>query len=153
MMMMIIMTMRRGISRRIMMLMAMMVGMMMRRRIMMKRMIKMMMAITKVILCRALTLSLGRKELADCVQCTPGMYCTPTGLSAPAGDCPGGYYCPLGTGPADSYPCPIGFYRNNSANEAFEVRAAGSGQIWAQNSRRHIGKLYMINMIDIFEKS
>ncbi|RUS80928.1 hypothetical protein EGW08_011309, partial [Elysia chlorotica] len=61
----------------------------------------------------------GRQELADCVQCTPGMYCTPTGLSAPAGDCPGGYYCPLGTGPADSYPCPIGFYRNNSANEAF----------------------------------
>ena len=70
--------------------------------------------------------SSGRQELADCVQCTPGMYCTPTGLSAPAGDCPGGYYCPLGTGPADSYPCPIGFYRNNSANEAFEVRYINS---------------------------
>ena len=63
---------------------------------------------------------IGRKVLADCVDCTPGKYCYPDGLSAPAGDCPGGYYCPLGTPEADTYPCPIGFYRNGSAKESFQ---------------------------------
>ena len=62
----------------------------------------------------------GRKELADCVQCTPGWYCDVTGLSAPVDECPGGYYCPEGTGANISFPCPIGFYRNSSAKESFQ---------------------------------
>lgn len=62
----------------------------------------------------------GRMRVSDCVQCTPGKYCYPSGLSQPAGDCPGGYYCPLGTAESNSFPCPIGFYRNGSAKESFE---------------------------------
>ena len=62
----------------------------------------------------------GLTQVSECQQCTAGMYCVPEGLTAPAGDCPGGYYCPLGTGPPESYPCPIGFYRNGSAKESFQ---------------------------------
>lgn len=62
----------------------------------------------------------GLKQVSECQQCTPGMYCIPEGLSSPAGDCPGGYYCPLGTAAPESFPCPIGFYRNGSAKESFQ---------------------------------
>ena len=62
----------------------------------------------------------GRKQVSDCVYCTPGQYCDIEGLNTTAGDCPGGYYCPLGTGDSNSYPCPIGFYRNGSARESFQ---------------------------------
>ena len=48
------------------------------------------------------------------------MYCIPEGLTTPAGPCPGGYYCPLGTGSPYSFPCPVGFYRNGSARESFQ---------------------------------
>ena len=35
-----------------------------------------------------------------------------------AGDCPGGYYCPEGTGDQYVNPCPAGFYLNASAGES-----------------------------------
>lgn len=62
----------------------------------------------------------GMKQVSDCQKCPPGQYCIPEGLSEPAGDCPGGYYCPLGTGDPESFPCPIGFYRNSSSKESFQ---------------------------------
>ena len=62
----------------------------------------------------------GLQQLSECQKCTAGMFCVPEGLAAPAGPCPGGYYCPKGTGEPTSFPCPVGFYRNGSARESFQ---------------------------------
>ena len=62
----------------------------------------------------------GLKQLSECQPCTAGYYCIPEGLPTPADECPGGYYCPLGTGGPYTFPCPIGFYRNSSAKESFQ---------------------------------
>ena len=48
-----------------------------------------------------------------------GWYCDEEGLNATVDVCPGGHYCPLGTGPSTSYPCPIGFFRYGAARESF----------------------------------
>lgn len=61
----------------------------------------------------------GLQQVSECESCTAGYYCDTEGLTAPAGECPGGYYCPRGTGDQFTFPCPIGFYRNGSAREAF----------------------------------
>ena len=63
---------------------------------------------------------LGLMQVSECQDCTPGEYCVPEGLEDSAGPCPGGYYCPLGTGDPYSYGCPVGFYRNSSARESFQ---------------------------------
>ena len=62
----------------------------------------------------------GLKQVSECQACTPGYYCVPEGLETPAGDCPGGHYCPLGTAEPTTYPCPVGFYRNQSAAYSFQ---------------------------------
>ncbi|KAJ8035012.1 hypothetical protein HOLleu_22086 [Holothuria leucospilota] len=61
---------------------------------------------------------IGLVQQSQCQSCPPGQYCSPPGLSAPAGDCPGGHYCPEGTGDAYENPCPVGFYLNASAGES-----------------------------------
>ncbi|EDV25654.1 uncharacterized protein TRIADDRAFT_55968 [Trichoplax adhaerens] len=54
----------------------------------------------------------GRKALSDCVTCPPGKYCSPPGLSQPAGDCSRGHYCPAASWVPTQIPCPRGFYLN-----------------------------------------
>ncbi|XP_077985306.1 uncharacterized protein LOC144439946 [Glandiceps talaboti] len=51
-------------------------------------------------------------ELANCLSCTPGMYCEGEHLSEPTGPCDPGYYCPAGqsTKTPTLYECPQGFY-------------------------------------------
>eukprot|EP01012_Entosiphon_sulcatum_P020572 TRINITY_DN2549_c0_g1_i18.p1 TRINITY_DN2549_c0_g1~~TRINITY_DN2549_c0_g1_i18.p1 ORF type:complete len:7257 (+),score=712.60 TRINITY_DN2549_c0_g1_i18:702-21773(+) len=44
---------------------------------------------------------------SSCLQCTAGRYCPDFGLSSPAGTCPAGYYCPLGTIIPELI-CPVG---------------------------------------------
>ncbi|KAL0230075.1 hypothetical protein PCE1_003639 [Barthelona sp. PCE] len=54
----------------------------------------------------------------SCVECTPGMYCENTGLTAPDGNCTAGFYCvqgavtaePSGVDNSTGAPCPVGFY-------------------------------------------
>ena len=48
-----------------------------------------------------------------------GFYCDEKGLNTTVDVCPGGYYCPLGTGISTSYPCPIGFFRSGASSESF----------------------------------
>jgi len=62
----------------------------------------------------------GLQQVSECEACTAGMYCDVEGLTAPVNVCPGGYYCPRGTGDQYTFPCPIGFYRNGSARESFQ---------------------------------
>ena len=62
----------------------------------------------------------GLQQVSECEACTAGLYCDVEGLTAPVADCPGGYYCPRGTGDQYTFPCPIGFYRNGSAKESFQ---------------------------------
>jgi hypothetical protein len=62
----------------------------------------------------------GMEAVSDCQDCTPGSYCIPEGLETPAGPCPGGYFCPLGTADPYTFPCSTGFYRNGSAKESFQ---------------------------------
>ncbi|XP_071958738.1 uncharacterized protein [Antedon mediterranea] len=59
----------------------------------------------------------GLVEESDCQDCPAGKWCSPPGLSEPAGDCPGGHYCPVGTADPYENPCPVGFYLNASAGE------------------------------------
>ncbi|GCC23266.1 hypothetical protein chiPu_0001660 [Chiloscyllium punctatum] len=69
-----------------------------------------------------------RKGLVDesqCVPCPAGKYCysegtKPVAISQPTGDCPGGHYCPLGTGNPHTFPCKPGFYLSHSAAEREE---------------------------------
>ena len=42
-------------------------------------------------------LELGGQEVADCEQCSPGSYCSQTGLETPTGLCAAGHYCLGGT--------------------------------------------------------
>uniref|UniRef100_W5M2P7 Tyrosine-protein kinase ephrin type A/B receptor-like domain-containing protein n=1 Tax=Lepisosteus oculatus TaxID=7918 RepID=W5M2P7_LEPOC len=62
----------------------------------------------------------GLRDLSDCSPCPEGKYCYSDqqphihGLSQPTGQCPDGYYCPVGTGYPYSFPCPPGLYRNSS---------------------------------------
>ena len=62
----------------------------------------------------------GLKQVSECQDCTPGYYCVPEGLEQPAGTCPGGHYCPKGTAQPTTFPCPVGFYRNQSSANSFQ---------------------------------
>ena len=63
------------------------------------------------------------EEAVDCTQCPGGRYCTQEGLSAPEGDCNGGYYCILGAdrpSPTDGVTgdiCPTGAYCPPGSND------------------------------------
>ncbi|CAK8677709.1 unnamed protein product [Clavelina lepadiformis] len=57
----------------------------------------------------------GLKTSAECTPCTEGFYCDVTNLTAPAGDCPPGYYCITGTGDSNSHPCSRGTFLNGSS--------------------------------------
>ncbi len=35
----------------------------------------------------------GGQEVADCEECSPGYYCSETGLVSPSGPCAAGHYC------------------------------------------------------------
>jgi len=48
--------------------------------------------------------STGNYNSSACISCTPGMYCSGTGLPAPSGNCSRGYYCPGG----QDNPTPVG---------------------------------------------
>lgn len=54
----------------------------------------------------------GLEAESNCTACSAGMYCDTVGLTAPAGACGTGYYCPTGT--VDEQPpateCPVGHY-------------------------------------------
>lgn len=63
---------------------------------------------------------IGREQVSECEPCRAGWYCNAEGLTEPQDECPGGYYCPKGTGDYTVFPCPIGFYRNGSAKESFQ---------------------------------
>ena len=39
----------------------------------------------------------GLQQEAQCIPCSPGMYCPTSGLTAPTGDCLAGYYCIIGS--------------------------------------------------------
>ncbi|WAR00859.1 hypothetical protein MAR_025231 [Mya arenaria] len=51
----------------------------------------------------------GNIALDNCEQCTPGFYCSSSGISGP---CAVGFYCPAGQASATpaNYTCPAGFY-------------------------------------------
>nr|XP_054760934.1 uncharacterized protein LOC129267226 [Lytechinus pictus] len=59
----------------------------------------------------------GLIQESECQICPKGQYCNPTGLTAPAGDCPGGHFCPEGTADQYANPCSASFYLNASAGE------------------------------------
>ena len=52
------------------------------------------------------------RNITDCTQCTPSMYCHTNGLTAPTGLCDANYYCPGGQFLASSaeYECTAGHY-------------------------------------------
>ena len=54
----------------------------------------------------------GRTSLSNCVSCQSGMYCDRTNLTAPAGKCSPGYYCPSGQSSPTPilYNCTVGHY-------------------------------------------
>ncbi|PFH31737.1 GCC2 and GCC3 domain-containing protein [Besnoitia besnoiti] len=66
----------------------------------------------------------NRNEKSDsdaaCIQCTAGFFCDRPGLAEPAGRCPEGYACPLGSRVArePSRLCPKGFFCPEGAAEA-----------------------------------
>ncbi|CAN0388026.1 unnamed protein product, partial [Laminaria digitata] len=39
----------------------------------------------------------GLASASECTDCTAGMYCAATGLTAPEAACTAGYYCPSGS--------------------------------------------------------
>ena len=62
----------------------------------------------------------GLKSVEQCLTCPPGKYCSPPGLTAPAGDCAPGHYCPNGTSFDTQFPCPVSYYLANSSAESVE---------------------------------
>ncbi|KAJ7990480.1 hypothetical protein DPEC_G00300750 [Dallia pectoralis] len=61
----------------------------------------------------------GLRDLSECTVCPVGKYCYSQQprehpIIEPTGNCPDGFYCPLGTGHPNTWPCDSGFYRNNS---------------------------------------
>lgn len=49
------------------------------------------------------------------MECPAGYYCQTLGLEDySATPCLAGYYCPRGTSASNKYPCPAGFYNNNT---------------------------------------
>lgn len=38
-----------------------------------------------------------KTDLSDCVLCSPGMFCSESGLSEPNGECDEGFYCVKGS--------------------------------------------------------
>ncbi|XP_038634721.1 multiple epidermal growth factor-like domains protein 6 [Scyliorhinus canicula] len=64
----------------------------------------------------------GLVDKSQCVPCPAGEYCytegtKPVAITQPTGRCPGGHYCPLGTGDPYTFPCAPGFYRTHSSAE------------------------------------
>lgn len=43
-------------------------------------------------------------------KCTPGKYCSTSGLWTPTADCNAGYYCPEGSTSPNQVDCPVGHY-------------------------------------------
>eukprot|EP01135_Chromosphaera_perkinsii_P006890 Nk52_evm45s621 gene=Nk52_evmTU45s621 len=74
--------------------------------------------------------SLGSTSDASCTVCSPGKYCTTTGLPAPTGDCTAGYYCTSGsivpnpaTVTATGGPCPTAHYCPTGSSAPLECVA------------------------------
>lgn len=56
----------------------------------------------------------------DCTPCPAGSYCSGGASSAAiTGSCRAGYYCPIGTVSATSFPCPAGTY--SSATDLYDA--------------------------------
>ena len=59
----------------------------------------------------------GNPDSSYCQPCTPGHYCSGAGLTAPEGECLGGFYCPQGQSddsPLD-FECPQGYFCPNGS--------------------------------------
>jgi len=41
--------------------------------------------------------SVGKKTVYDCIECTPGQYCSGAGGAGTSGNCDDGYYCEKGS--------------------------------------------------------
>lgn len=56
--------------------------------------------------------NVGNKNISDCSQCPPGLFCSGYASIVPSGVCDDGYYCPGGQNsstPRD-FSCPAGFF-------------------------------------------
>ncbi|OXB71843.1 UNVERIFIED_CONTAM: hypothetical protein H355_013666 [Colinus virginianus] len=87
----------------------------------------------------------GGSARDHCTPCTPGYYCSGTGLTEPTGacsrgyycgadgrqqSCPQGFYCPEGTQFPQQYPCPPGTYLDyEGARDESECTACPEGRV------------------------
>ncbi|KAH3841624.1 hypothetical protein DPMN_115097 [Dreissena polymorpha] len=85
----------------------------------------------------------GKTKAGDCEPCTPGYYCSSSGLAQPTGKCAAGYYCPAGQtnmqpsnysctpghycpeGSGAEIECPSGQYQNATGQSTCKICDAG----------------------------
>ena len=79
--------------------------------------------------------SRGNPDESFCQLCTPGHFCSSTGLDSPEGDCDGGYFCPPGqdTPMPTDFVCPPGYYCPNGTDLPIACERGSYQPSWRQS--------------------